>query len=217
MPLRKALFGACLALPLAGLAGSAHARSPQPEQVIRVPAGAVVLVLPGVADPQPVVQAMPQPMAMPAFPPDFPMLHMMAMQDAMMQQMLQQVRALDRWSMSLPGPEQIIRSATAGMPQQRIEPGTSVVTTMVSNGNGVCRETVTYRASPDGARPQVHVVRTGDQCGALHFGGSVGVGQTLPAEQAPQPNTAPAAAPHHPQLWTVSDPARPIQARAPRT
>lgn len=213
MPLRNALLGACLALPLAGFAGLAHAQSTQPERVIRVPAGSVVLVLPGTA-PQVVAQAAP----MPAFAPPFPMLQLMAQQDAMMQQMLRQVRAMDQWGMPLPDPEQIMRAAAQGMPPMHVAPGTSVMTTMVSDGHGVCRETVTYRMTADGAQPQVHVTRTGDHCGALLPHGPVGVMQTVPAAPSSRPNTVPAAAPQdHPQLWTVGDPPHPIPAGVPRT
>lgn len=213
MPLRNALLGACLALPLAGFAGLAQAQSPQPERVIRVPAGAVVLVLPGAAP-----QAMAQEAPMPQFAPPPPMLRLMAQQDAMMQQMLRQVRTMDAWSMALPDPEQIIRAAAQGMPTMHVAPGTSVVTTMVSDGHGVCRQTVTYRMTPDGAQPQVHVTRTGDHCDALLPHGPVGVTQTVPAAPSQRPNTMPAAAPrHHPQLWTVGDPPQPIPAGVPRT
>lgn len=213
MPLRKALLGACLALPLAGLAGAAHAHASHHERIIRVPAGSVVLVLPGTAP-----QVIADPTVVPAFPAPFPIAQFMAEQNAMMQNMLQQVRALDAWSTALPNPDQIIRTAMQGMPSIHAAPGTSVVTTMVSDGDNVCRETITYRMTPHGARPQVHVTRTGDDCGALMRQGPVGVTQTLPAQPARHPETVPAAAPEHrPQLWTVSDPAQPIPADVPRT
>lgn len=213
MPLRKALLGACLALPLAGLAGAAHANASHHERTIQVPAGSVVLVLPGAA-PQVVADLA----AVPALPAPFPIAQFMAEQNAMMHNMLQQVRALDAWSMALPNPDQIIRTAMQGMPPIHVAPGTSVVTTMVSDGHNVCRETVTYRMTPNGARPQVHITRTGDDCDALMRQGTVGVAQTLPAQPTPRPETAPAAAPEHrPQLWTVGDPPQPIAAGVPRT
>ena len=155
---------------------------------------------------------------MPAFAAPFPVAQFMAQQDAMMQQMLRQVRALDAWSMSLPNPDQIIRAAMQGMPSMHVAPGTSVVTTMVSDGHDVCRETVTYRMTPNDARPQVHVSRTGEHCGSLIQHGPVGVTQMVPAERAPRPGTVPR---RHRKvvspLWTVSDPAQPIAAGVPRT
>lgn len=213
MPLRKALLGACLALPLAGLAGAAHAKPMQPERVIRVPAGSVVLVLPAAAP-----QVVAGPATMPGFPAPIPMAQFIAQQNVMMQQMLQQVRALNAWSMSLPNPDQIIRAAMRGVPPMHVAPGTSVMTTMVSDEPQMCSETVTYRMTPHGTRPQVHVTRTGDDCGALMQHGPVGVTQTVPAHPAPQPNMVPAAAPQYrPPLWTVGDPPHPVSAGIPRT
>ena len=73
MPLRKALLGACLALPLAGLAGAAHANASHHERIIRVPAGSVVLVLPGAAP-----RVIADPTVVPAFPAPFPIAQFMA-------------------------------------------------------------------------------------------------------------------------------------------
>jgi hypothetical protein len=212
MPLRKALLGTCLALPLAGFAGMAHANSARAERIIRVPAGSVVLVLPGAAPNLALDSAV-----LPAFPADFPMLRMMAAQDAMMRQMMQQVRQLDRMTMAMPDPAQTINAAMAGMPRLRVAPGTSVVTTMVSNGRGVCRETITYRITPNGMQPQAHVVQSGNDCGALTATGPIGATQTLPSVPTPRRYTAPIAVPHHPRLWTVGDPPHPMVAGVPRT
>lgn len=211
MQLHKALLAACLTLPLTGFAGAAQAHSTTTERTIRVPAGAVVLVLPGAA---PLIA---DTVGRPAFPVAFPMLHMMAAQDAMMRSMLRQVRALNRLTMAMPDPAQMIRSVMDGMPQARLVPGTSVVTTAVSNGHGVCRQTITYRTTANGPQPQAHVVQSGNACGALTATGPIGVTQTVPGIPTARPDTVPAAAPHHPHLWTVGYPAHPIVAGEPRT
>ena len=212
MPLRKALLTACLALPLAGFAGAAQANSAHAERIIRVPAGSVVLVLPA-ATPMSAADTA----VLPAFPADFPVLHMMAEQQAMMRTMMRQMQVLDGLTLSMPGPAQVIRSVLDGMPQQRLAPGTSMVTSVVSDGHGVCRQTITYRATANGAQPQVHVVRTGNDCGALHVTGPIGVTQTLPGVPSAHSPTIPAAAPNRPQLWTVGYPPRPMTAGAPRS
>ena len=217
MPLRKALLAACLALPVAGLSGAAHAHSRQAERVIHVPPGSVVLILPAAAA-RTVTEAVPTP----SFPAGFPVLHMIAEQNAMMQRMMaQQMRVMDQLTMSMPNPAQIIHAALGQLSQHRLAPGTSVVTTTVSDGHGVCRETVTYRMTPNGAQPQVHVMRTGNDCGALTTTGPVDTTQTMPAAPA-QPRTTPAIAPHgsapnHPPVWTVSYPAHQVRAGTPRT
>ncbi len=219
MPLRKSLLAACLALPVAGLLGAVHANARQAERIIRVPPGSVVLVLPG-STARTVTETAP----VPAFATGFPVLHMIAEQNAIMQRMMaHQMQVMDQLTMSMPNPAQIIHAAMGQLSQHRFAPGTSVVTTMVSNGHGVCRETVTYRMTPHGARPQVHVVRTGNDCGALTTTGPVGVTQTLPAVPT-QPARPPAAAPHQPgpaahqpPVWTVSYPAHPVRPGAPRT
>lgn len=209
---RKTLLAACLALPVAGFAGAAHARPASAERIIKVPAGAVVIVLPdAVPVVAPQVAAMP---AMPAMQGVGPMLRMVAEQDAMMQHMVRQMQALDRVAMALPTPAQVFQAALGGLPTMRPVPGTSVVTTMVSNGHGVCRETITYRRMPNSARPLVHVVRSGDSCGALHVTGPVGVNQMVPwvAPSHPQP----AGVTRQPRLWSVGYPAHAIGATAPR-
>jgi len=204
MRLRKLLFGGCLALPLAGFVASAHARAPQPERAIRVPAGSVVLVLPGAAYTlAPVAAPVP-------FGVDFPAMRMIAAQNAMMQQM----RVLDQLMLPLPDPSQTIRSVLDGMP--RLAPGSSVVTTMVSDGHGVCRQTITY-SSAGREKPVVHVAQSGNACGALHVQGPVWVQQTAPAAPALPGNRVPAQKPGGPRLWTAGDPPHPIASGVPRT
>lgn len=215
MPLRKALLAACLALPVAGLSGAAHANSPQTERVIRLPPGSVVLVLPGAA-----VRATAETAPTPASSVDFPVLHMIAAQNAIMRRMMaRQMQVMDRLTMSMPNPARIVRAALGRLSQPHLAPGDGVVSTTISDGHGVCRETVTYRIAPDGARPLVHVARSGNDCGALAATGPTGVTQTMPAAPR-QPRTAPAAAPHestpnHPPVWTVSYPAHQVRHGTP--
>lgn len=228
MSFRKALLAAGLALPVAGIAAAgAHAASARVERTIRVPAGSIVLVLPGaaanaVAGAAPMTRAQMTrapvtraPMA--TVPADFPVLRMMARQDAMARRMMHQMHVLDQLTMALPDPAQMLRSVMdqVGHPM-RLAPGSGVVTTVVSGGRGVCRQTVTYRATANGARPQVHVVQTGDACGALAAHRPIGVTQTVPQSPAARPDTVPAPSPHHPRLWSVSDPAQ-VTAGMPRT
>lgn len=213
MSLRKGLLGACLALPLAGFAGAAHAKADPPGQVIRVPAGApageVVLILPGAAP-----QFAARPAAMPGFAAPAPMIRFIAEQNAMLRQMIRQVRALRMWSLPLPGPTHLLRAALHGMAPLAGAPGAGVMTTMVSDGPHTCRETIAYRLTAPGAQPQVHVTRTGDDCAALMPGQPLGVRQALPAAPAPRsltPATVIAQANRAP-LWTVSDPPHPAAA-----
>ena len=203
MQLRKPLLGACLALSLAGFGAVAHAQAPQQERVIHVPAGAVVLVLPGATD----VTA---PIAAPApFGVDFPAVRMIAAQDAMLQHLMHQMQVLDQLMLPLPDPTQAIRSVKDGMP----EPGRGVVTTMVSDGRGVCRHTITYSKAV-GEKPVVHVAQSGDACGPLHVQGPVQVQQTVPDSPGIATHRVPAVKPAGPRLWTVGDPPHPS---VPRT
>lgn len=202
---RKALLAACLALPVAGFAGAAHARTAQAERSIEVPAGTVLVVLPNA-----IPVAAPQLAAVPTIPTAFPVMHLLAEQQAMMQSMMQQMHVLDQLTMAMPNPTQLMRTAFGGMPATQVPPGSSIVTTVVSNGHGVCRQTITYRSTGHGARPQVHVVRSGDQCGALHMTGPIGITQRLPAPAAPHPQ--PTVGGHQPHLWTVSYPAHAVMA-----
>lgn len=150
MQSRKLLLGAGLALPVAEFVAAARAQAPQPERVIRVPAGSMVLVLPGTA-----AVAAPAAAPMP-FGEDFPVMRMMAAQHAMVERMMQQMRVLDQLMLPLPDPAQAIRSAMDGVP--RLAPGSSMVTTMVSDGRGACRQTITYRSAA-GEKPVVHMAQ----------------------------------------------------------
>lgn len=195
-----ALFGACLALPLIMGAGAAGAAQPEGGRYVYVPPGAMVvfLPLPGATVSQ--RQTLAEPVG-------FPVARMIAEQDAMVRHMMAD---MDSLMASLPDPQQMIRSVMDGMP--RAAPGSGVVMTSLSSGNGTCSETITYRYPPNGDQPRVHVSRTGNACGALMSTGPVGVTQTAPSLRQTPPE--PVARPHE-RLWTVGYPPHPITTGTP--
>ena len=136
---RGALLGACLALPL--MAGAAGAAQPDGGRYIYLPPGAMVIVLPG-----PGVSVMPhQTLAAPA---DFPVAHMIAEQQSMIRSMMADMDSM--MAMPMPDPQQMIRSVMQGMPQ--VAPGSGIVMTSMSSGNGTCLARWTDRRDPDDAR-----------------------------------------------------------------
>lgn len=144
-----AVLGVVASLALAGGA-FAQSRTAQRGQVIEVPPGAVVLVLPGG-----VMRAMPMaaPMMDTAFP--FP-VDMMRQMDEMMAN-AQRVFASPSWA----NPDQTIEAAMRGMPQAGA--GVSgVVITSFSDGHSTCTRRVTYMGN--GAAPKVEVSATGGGC-----------------------------------------------------
>jgi hypothetical protein len=134
------------------------------------------------------------------FPPVF------AQQDSMMRRMIADMDQL--MSMPMPDPQQMIRSVMSGMPQ--VAPGSSVVMTSISTGNGTCSQTITYSDPGNGSAPVTKVSQSGDACGALHSSAPIGVTQTLPAPAAPQP-----VAPRHDRLWSVGYPPHPVSTGTP--
>lgn len=197
---RGALLGACLALPL--MAGAAGAAQPDGGRYIYLPPGAMVVVLPG-----PGVSVMPhQTLAAPA---DFPVAHMIAEQQSMIRSMMADMDSM--MAMPMPDPQQMIRSVMQGMPQ--VAPGSGIVMTSMSSGNGTCSRTITYGYPAAGGQPQVKVTQTGDACGALPSpGGPIGVTQTVPE---PQPVAPAPVAPHRDRLWTIGYPPHPVTAGTP--
>ncbi|HXA26811.1 MAG TPA: hypothetical protein VNW90_31350 [Acetobacteraceae bacterium] len=195
-----ALFGACLALPLIIGAGAAGAAQPDGGRYVYVPSGAMVVFLP-----LPAATVSPR-QALATFG-DFPVTRMIAEQDAMMRHMMAD---MDSLMASLPDPQQMIRSVMNGMPQA--VPGSGVVMTSLSSGNGTCSETITYGYPANGGQPRVHVSRTGNACGALMSTGPVGVTQTTPSLRQTLPE--PVARPHE-RLWTVGYPPHPITTGTP--
>ena len=201
---RSALLGACLMLPVAAYGGHALAAQPDGGRYVYVPPGATVVVLPGAE-----AAALPR-QALPV-PADFPLARLIAQQDAMMQRMFADMDSL--MAMPFPDPQQMIRSVMNGVPQA--VPGSGVVMTSVSTGDGTCSETITYGYLPNGGQPQVKVTRSGNACGAISSSGPIGVTESVPGPQpiAPQPVT-----PSHERLWTIGYPPHPVTAGAnPRT
>lgn len=193
------------------------AAQPGRGQVIEVPPGATVIVLPagGATLPAGVL-----PVAAPV-PPDFRMVRqMMADMDALM-------------AMPMPDPQQLIAAAMrqgampglVGGPMLVGDPGTvpapgSVFVTTIATPAGTCQQTIrTGAPGPDG-RPVTQVSRQGGACDAL-MPMPAGAAQTAPAATPTPLDTTPAPAlrrPDQPRLWTVSTDPQPIQpATQPRT
>jgi hypothetical protein len=198
---RGALLGACLALPLVCQVGPAGAAQPEGGRYVYVPAGATVVVLPG-----PGVAVLPHQTAV--APVDFPVARLIARQEAMMRRMMADMDSL--MTTSMPDPERMIRSVMQGMPMGA--PGSGVVMTSMSSGNGTCSRTITYGYPADGGQPQVKVTQTGDACGAIiPSGAPIGVMQAVP----PVPPAPVQVAPRHDRLWKVGYPPHPVATEAP--
>jgi hypothetical protein len=102
-------------------------------------------------EPVAVVVPVGQPMAMPMMPAAFPMADIFAQQDAMMRRVMNEMQALQQAAFAAP---------VAG-------PGSTMVMSSFSSGQGSCSQTISYQAQPGGAAPIVHVQQTGNACGAL--------------------------------------------------
>jgi hypothetical protein len=178
--MRSALLAASLLLPAAA---PAMAASPEAGHYVWVPPGATLVLVPATR----------------AAPVDFPVARMIAQQDAMMQRMMADMDSL--MAMPLPDPQQMIRSVMNGIPQ--IGPGSGVVVTSITTGNGTCTQTITYGPQPNGGAPVVKTSSSGNACGALGSSPPVGVTQPLPA------------APRQDRVWSVEYPARPVTRHTP--
>jgi hypothetical protein len=182
---RSALLAASLLV-----AAPAFAAQPDGGHYVWVPAGAAVMVVP----------------AAPATRIDFPVARMIAQQEAMMQRMFADMDQL--MVTAIPDPEQMVRSVMQGMPQAA--PGSSVVVTSISTGNGTCSQTITYDYPRNGAQPQVKVSSTGNACDALRSSAPIEVTQPMPVPVVPQPATS-----RHDRLWTIGYPPHPIRTDTP--
>ena len=184
------IVGTRSAVLAASLLVAAPAVAAQPEggHYVWVPAGATVMLVPSAPSEQ----------------IDFPVARMIAQQEAMMRHMFADMDSLMA-TMPVPDPSQMIRSVMDGMP--RVAPGTGVVMTSISTGNGTCSQTITYGYPGNGAQPQVKVVSTGDACGAISSSGPIHVTE-------PTPPAARAMTPHS-RLWTIGDPPHLVRTGAP--
>ena len=188
------MIGTRTALLVATLlaAGPAGAAQPESGHYVWVPNGATVVMLP----------------ATPAMPIDVPVAQMIAQQQAMLHGMFADMDSL--LAMPMPDPEQMIRSVMQGMPQAA--PGSGVVLTQVSSGNGTCSETIIYGPPGANGQPQVKVTRSGNACGSITKSGPLGVTQLTPA---PHPAAPATVTPPHERLWSVEYPARPVTVHTP--
>ena len=180
------MIGTRSALLAASLAIAAPAVAAQPDQghYVWVPAGASVVLVP-------MTQAQPV---------DFPVARLIAQQEAMMDRMMANMDSL--MAMPMPGPNQMIQSAMQRLPE--MAPGSGVVVTSITSGNGTCSQTVTYGYPGRGGPPTVKVASIGNACGTVHATGPIRVMQPAPAPQpvTPQPQE---------RLWTVGYPPHPIK------
>lgn len=117
----------------------------------------------------------------------------MAAQDAAMNAMFRQIDAMTAQALRTPGAIQV------ALPPAGNGPVSTIMVSSVSNGQGMCSETVTYGYGPNG-KPRVSVQKTGNACGSA----TAGNGRT-PVFTTPQP------APQTPHTIQIMGPARPIQ------
>ncbi len=185
-----ATLGAAAALALVGTAGIAAAQTPsRAGQVIEVPPGAVVLILPAGAVP---AMSWSGPTLDAAFP--FPAMPDAARIVRQMDQMMldaQRAFANPAWT----NPDRTIEAAMQGIPAAE-GPVSGVVVTSFSDGRGTCTQRVVY--SGNAAAPRINVSSTGNACASI--GGPV----ALPKVQPPQRSASPHA------LW-VENRSRPIE------
>jgi hypothetical protein len=200
---QHAILGAVVAVPFLCAAGGVSATPPTGGHYVYVPPGATVVILP-----EPAMTA--TPIGTSAAPTVSPFAPIIAQQNAMMQRMIADVNAM--FATPMPDAQQLIRGAMRGLPQAG--PGTGVLVTSVSSGNRVCSETITYGYPANGSKPQMHVMRSGDGCGAVTIPGPARRVATPVAPHA-IPRVAPASSP--PRLWTAKDTARPIGRAEPGT
>jgi hypothetical protein len=185
--------GALLAASLL-VAAPAVAAQPDGGHYIWVPPGVTVVLVPTV----------------PAVPIDFPVARMIAQQEAMINRMFADMDSL--LATAMPDPGRMIRSVMQGVPPAM--PGSGVVVTSISTGDGTCSQTITYGYPGIGGQPTVQVSSTGNVCGTLGATGPIGVTQSVPT---PQPVVPAPVGPRHERLWTVGYPPHPVTGTPPRT
>ncbi|MBW4090601.1 MAG: hypothetical protein HIU82_05765 [Proteobacteria bacterium] len=158
-----------------------------PEVLVALPMGTVV-TLPGQAEQLTVV-----PVAAALPPPVRPELRSIVDMQAMMHRMMVRMTALldAPWG----PPSGLIRAAFGPHPWTGAGPGTRMMVTTVStgqgNGQGACSETVSYRYPAAGGKPIVTVSREGNACGAVRLQEPGMTQVALPATSLPAASTAP--------------------------
>ena len=186
--LRKCLLGACLALPLAGLAGAAVAASPG---CATQPLNGVTVFLPS-PESVPVVDAQAARLIADANA-------MFRRIDAEMNAMQAQMDTLAASPFQLPSARQLVPAGFPDTLWTGAAPGNGVVFTSVSTGSGTCSETITYSTPRRGGRPIVHVSQQGNACGTISVNGPARVQAAQPVMPRATTPTGPTAA--HPRLW----------------
>ena len=119
---------------------------------------------------------------------------LIAAQDAAMNAMFQQIDAMTAQALRTPGALQV------AVPPAGNGAVSTIMVSSMSNGQGMCSETVTYTYGPNG-KPQVAVQRTGNACGNAALGGA-----QMPVLTAPQP-----VQPQAPHTIQVLGPAWPVR------
>jgi len=169
---KRSLLGACLALPLAGLAIPAIGAQPGCEAVTA-----------------------PQPAAL-----QIQAVRMIASANVMFREMAAEMNAMHAqmaafMAAPLPSPSQLVQAGFGpGLPIA-ISPGSGTVISIMSSGNGTCSETISYNYPANGGRPIIHVAQRGNACGGIHVNGPATVNAAQPIQRniVPQPV-------HRPQL-----------------
>jgi hypothetical protein len=190
-----ALFGACVALPLMAQAGIAGSAQPDKGHYVYVLPGATMVIVPSA-----------EAVAMPSIPSDLSISRVFAQQDVMMRLMIADMDSLT----PIPDPQQMILSVMTGMPQGA--PGSGIVMTSISSGNGTCSQTITYGYPANGGHPQMKMSQTGNACGAITSSGPIGANQPLPV---PQPVMPQQVEPRHDRVWTVGYPPHSVRTGTP--
>ena len=175
-----ALLGTCLALPLATFVSPARA-----QQVVYVPPGATVVILPGPA------AMVPQGMPDGATVSTAPVARLIAEQETAMRQM---VADMNQMFPPMPDPEQLLRAAMPGG--------------VLAGGHGVCMQSMRIVDRGDGTRPLVSVSQSGDACGPL----ARSQPQQVTAPQ-PAPMLPPAPIRRAPRVLKVANPAHTVLAQ----
>jgi hypothetical protein len=178
------LLGACVALPLAGLAIPALAANPDCwAGIVQAPEATYT--------PVPITEA------------NMPALRLIADADAMFRRMAAEMHEIEAQMDALATmpftQHQVIPATLGGSGWTSAEPGNAVVFTAVSNGRESCSQTVTYSYPPNGGAPIVRVSQTGNACGALRMKAPVPAAQPFAPRAAPHP----VQVPHRLPVWTV--------------
>ncbi len=87
----------------------------------------------------------------------------------------------------VPAAPALVPSVLAPVPFALGVPAQGTMISIASSGTGTCSETITYLYRGNGARPVVHVARSGNACGAPQGAAPREVMQPAPRRIAPEP------------------------------